>query len=460
MLSIYPPNPLFRPSGLQIRVRWVYNFFVSTPIRTRPVDEYITSGSPEIAVGEVNWTVRIKISFPAFKSRNYRLYFIGQFISLIGTWLQIVAEGWLVYSLTRSAFWVGLDAAAATIPTLFLSLIGGVIVDRYPKKYILLFTQISAMILAFILGVLTVTGAIIVWEILLLSFLLGIVNAVDAPARQSYIIELIDSKNSLSSAIALNAGMFNAARVLGPGFGGFLIAVVGVGVAFLLNAASYLAVIAALWYISTPMSVSVTKGNPIKEIADGIRYAWNHETVRLLLMLTAVASILGWSYATLLPVVAKEIFSLNASGLGFLYAAGGLGALLGTFAVSAYAKKIHPTVYIFGGNIIFSLGLLVFTFISHIPFALILLGIVGFGLISQFAMTNAVIQHNVENTMRGRIMSLYTLVFIGVSPIGNFEIGFVAEHIGSEFAIRLGALVMLVFGLVVFRCRKSIHWNA
>ncbi len=419
--------------------------------------QFIEEECPELTVGEgVGWTDKIVSSFPAFKSRNYRLYFMGQLISLVGTWLQIVAEGWLVWTLTHSAFFVGLDAAAATIPSLFLSLIGGVIVDRYPKKIILICTQSASMVLAFTLGLLAVTHVVTVWEIIALAFGLGIVNAIDSPARQAYVTELIDNKSSLASAIALNSGMFNAARVIGPSIAGLLIAAVGTGMAFILNGLSYIAVIIALYFISTPLTIVHRHANPIAAIKEGLHYAYNHTVIRTLIILSGVVSIFGWSYSTLMPVIATQTFHLSAAGLGYLYAAAGLGALTGTFLISAYSHKINPIRIILTGTLVFALALILFTFVSNIPLALILLFAVGTGIVSQFAMINTVIQHQVDDSMRGRVMSLYTLVFMGLSPLGSLEIGFAAEHLGSQMAMRISAVVVLLFGTYLFINQRKI----
>lgn len=420
-------------------------------------DTYIEIESPELSLGEnTGWGARIKHSFPAFKSRNYQLYFAGQIISLVGTWLQIVAEGWLVFQLTGSAFFVGVDAAAATIPSLFLSLFGGVLVDRYPKKIILICTQSASMLLAFTLGVLAVTHVVTVWEIITLAFCLGIVNAIDSPARQAYVTELIDSKDSLASAIALNSGMFNAARVIGPSIAGLLIAAVGVGMAFILNGVSYIAVIIALYFITTPLTATHVHGNPIAAIKEGLQYAYNHTIIRTLIILAGVVSIFGWSYSTLMPVIATRVFHLNAAGLGYLYAAVGLGALSSTFFISAYSHKIKPIRFILSGTIFSGAVLILFTFVSTLPIAYILLFAIGAGLVSQFAMINTVIQHEVEDRMRGRVLSLYTLVFLGLSPLGSLEIGFVGDHLGSQLAIRISACVVLMFGIYLFLNRRNI----
>lgn len=427
----------------------------------RSDDAYIESECQEIAVGETSgWLQGLLTSFPAFKSRNYQLYFAGQLISLVGTWLQVVAEGWLVYELTHSAFFVGLDAAAATIPTLFLSLIGGVIVDRFSKKKILLFTQASSMVLAFALGVLTVLHVVTVWEVITLAFMLGIVNAIDAPTRQAYVTELIDRKESLASAIALNAGMFNAARVIGPSVAGILIATVGTGLAFMLNGVSYVAVIIALFFITTPLTVENKHLHPIRAIQEGLAYAFHHPLIRILIVLSGVVSIFGWSYSTIMPVIATRTFHLSADGLGYLYAAAGLGALVGSIFISAFSQKTNIVNLIIGGNLVFSTALIIFTFVKNLPIALALLFLVGFGLVTQFALINTLIQHQVDDRMRGRVLSLYTLVFLGFSPFGSLEIGYASEKLGIEPAIRISAVIVLLFGLYLVTKRRAMAVHA
>lgn len=420
-------------------------------------EEYLINESAEISVGErSDWSRKILSAFPALKSRNYFLYFIGQLVSLIGTWLQIVAEGWLIFELTHSAYYVGLDAAAATIPTLFLSLFGGVIVDKFPKKKILIFTQAASMVLAFLLGLLTVLRIVNVWQVITLAFLLGIVNAIDSPARQAYVVELVDDKKYLSSAIALNSGMFNAARVIGPTVAGLLIAAFGAGIAFLLNGISYIAVIIALNNIRTADTVINSNTHPLVAIKQGLSYAFSHPTIRLLIILSSVISIFGWSYGTLMPVIATNIFHLGASGLGYLYAIAGMGALLGAVFISSQGTKYNSLHVIISGNLLFSFCLFLFTFTSDIYLASALLFLVGFGLVAQFSTMNTVLQHAVEDKMRGRVMAIYTIAFIGLGPLGNLEIGWAAERFGTELAIRSSALIVLIFGSYLFFSRKKI----
>lgn len=422
-----------------------------------PNEEYIIDESPEISLGENSkWTQKIISAFPALQSRNYFLYFIGQLVSLVGTWLQIVAEGWLIFQLSHSAFYVGLDAAMATIPTLFLSLFGGVIVDRFSKRKILLFTQIASMILAFILGLLTVFNVIRIWEVILLAFLLGVVNAIDSPARQAYVVELIDDKKHLSSAIALNSGMFNAARVIGPTVAGLLIAGFGTGVAFLLNGVSYIAVIVALLYINSKYTPSQTHTHPIDAIKEGLKYAFASPTIKIVLVLSVVMSVFGWSYGTLMPVMASTIYRIDASGLGYLYACAGIGALLGAFLISTFSQKFNHWTVIIAGNVFFSVSLLIFTFITNVYVAAFFLFLVGLGIVSQFSMMNIIIQNSIADHMRGRVMAIYTISFIGLAPLGNFEIGLVAEKLGTQLAIRANAIILVIFALFLLYYRKRI----
>lgn len=421
-------------------------------------DSSVYDQSQEISVGEdLSWADKLLNAFPAFKSRNYQLYFWGQLVSLIGTWLQIVAEGWLVLQLTNSAFLIGLVTALATLPSLLFSLIGGVIVDRFPRKTILLCTQISAMVLALLYGTLTVTHLITIYEICVLAFLLGVVNAVDIPARQAFVVELV-GQEGLQSAIALNSGMFNAARVVGPSVAGLLIAWIGSGGAFLLNGISYIAAIGALLLMHVIYhKPTMQHQHPLQSIKEGLVYAFNHPVIRTLLIFTGIVSIFGWSYSTIMPYIAKHTFGLDAAGLGYLYAASGLGALLGTVLISAFAKKWGATVFIFGGSVIFCLSLIAFTLTSHLGIATVLLFAAGVGLLSQFATINTTIQQMVEDSMRGRVMALYSLMFLGLSPLGSFEIGWVAEYVSPAFAVRIGAGIVLLFTGYLFLSRNKIR---
>jgi MFS family permease len=427
---------------------------MSHPIHHKKEEEYLVSESPEVAVGENTVWARFT-SFPALQSRNYRIYFFGQFFSLIGTWLQIVAQGWLVLQLTSSAFLIGLVAALGTAPSLLFSLFGGVVVDRFSKKKIMYFTQSSNMVLALLMGVLTNMGLATVPVIGTIAFLMGTVNALDAPARQALVPELV-GKERLASAIALNSGIFNAARVIGPGLAGLLIAWVGIGGAFIANGLSYIAVLIALYFVRIRELPADRTLHPLQAIKEGVSYSFTHPIIRVLLLFVAVVSIFGWSYTTIMPVIAQETFGLDAKGLGYLYSATGLGALLATYLVGAYANKVPPLVYILGGNTLFALCLIGFSVTTNFTLALVLLFFIGLGLLSQASMMNTMVQGMVKQEFRGRVMSMYILMFLGMAPIGNFEIGYLTEHLGVTWAFILNAVVVLLVGLVVFLYRKRI----
>jgi MFS family permease len=424
--------------------------------RLKEEEKYLVNQSLEISVGENTiWARRFR-SFPALQSRNYRIYFFGQFISLIGTWLQIVAQGWLVLQLTSSAFLIGLVAAMGTAPSLLFSLFGGVVVDRFSKKKILYFTQSSNMILALLLGVLTNTGLATVPVIAFIAFLMGTVNAVDAPARQALVPEMV-RKEQLASAIALNSGIFNAARVIGPGLAGMLIAWFGTGGAFIANGISYIAVLVALWFVQIAELPAERSLRPMDAIKQGITYSFTHPVIRVLLVFVGVVSIFGWSYTTIMPLVAQITYGLDAKGLGYLYSATGLGALLATYLVGVYAGKVSPLIFIVGGNTLFALCLILFAFTASFPLALVLLFLIGLGLLCQASMMNTMVQGMVRQEFRGRVMSIYILMFLGLSPIGNFEIGFLTERVGVAWAFTINAVIVLLFGLLVFMYRKRIR---
>lgn len=398
---------------------------------------------------------RLLATFPAFYSKNYQLYFSGQLVSLIGTWLQNVAQGWLVFQLTQSAFWVGAVTSATMLPLFFFALFGGVLVDRYRKKHILYITQIAAMVLALLLGVLTISGQINIYDILVISFCLGVVNAIDIPARQSYVVELV-GKEHLSSAIALNSGMFNAARAIGPAVAGILIALFGVGWAFILNGLSYLPVFIALYFITTPKAHLRDTHHPIKAIKKGLHYAFTHPVIKILLIFTGILSIFGWSFTTLLPVVAANVLQTDATGLGNLYVASGLGALLGAVFMSSLSDKFREENVILFGNVLFSFTIVIFAFTNSFLVALITLFISGFGLILQFSTINTTIQKLVKDELRGRVMSIYALMFGGLSFLGSFQVGYLAQRFGTGFTISLGGVLVLIFGIIIYIQKHKI----
>ena len=420
-----------------------------------PEEKYTISQSPEIAVGENTVWARYFKAFPALQSRNYRIYFFGQAFSLIGTWLQIVAQGWLVLQLTSSPYLIGLVAALATVPSLLFSLFGGVVVDRFPKKKIMYATQSANMVLALLLGVLTNMELATVPVIGTIAFLMGTVNAVDAPARQALVPELV-GRERLASAIALNSGVFNAARVIGPGLAGLLIAWVGIGGAFIANGLSYIAVLVALYFVAIYEQPAARTLRPLEAIKEGIAYSSNHPVIRVLLLFVGMVSIFGWSYTTIMPVIARETYGLDAKGLGYLYSATGLGALLATYLVGRFGGRISPMLFIIGGNTLFATSLFLFSLTSNFTLALVLLFFIGLGLLSQSSMMNTLVQGMVKQEFRGRVMSIYILMFLGMAPIGNFEIGYLTEHIGIANAFAINAGVVFLFGALIFFNRQRI----
>lgn len=393
--------------------------------------------------------------FPAFQVKNYSHYFIGGLISLIGTWLQLVALGWLVVELTNSVFILGVIVALDTFPSLIFSLHAGYFVDKFQKRKIIIITQVSMMILAFIVGILTIFHLINIWEIGILAFLSGTVFAFDSPARHAFVVEMV-GKEKLASAIALNSGSYNAARVIGPAIAGFLIAIVGVGGAFILNGLSFILVIFVL--LSMKVYSNPTKNiNPAKAIKEGVHYSATHPIIRSILLYTGIVALFGWSYVTVLPYISKTVYHLGPAGLGYLYAASGFGALTAIVFISARSKKIPKMNLIFGGTLTFVIALIIFSFNLSFNIALISLYFVGFGLIIMFTTINFTIQSMVSDHIRGRVMSIYLLIFTGSTSVGSFLIGFVSEKFGTSFALESGAVIIFISGLTLFLKRHKIN---
>lgn len=422
-----------------------------TDDKERPIPEI-----PEISAG-TNTGDRLRSSaFPALRNKRYRFFFFGQFVSVIGTWMQIVAQGWLVLQFTRSPVVLGLVAAMATVPSLFFSLFGGLIVDRNNKKQVLYATQASNFFFSLLLGVLTLFDLITLPVLAGFAFCMGTVNAIDAPARQAFVSQIV-TKDELASAIALNSAVFNAARAVGPAIAGLIIAFIGTGVAFIFNALSYAILFAALTFIPFSEARNLVKGNALEAIAEGVRYAFSHPLIRILVIFTAVLSIFAWSYSTLLPLIAKTRFGLEARGLGYLYAATGLGSLLATYLVGAHSRSVRPVFFIAAGNVTFVVGLIGFAFTMNMYLALPFLFLIGLGLLCQAATMNTLIQSVVRNEYRGRVMSLYVLMFLGFAPFGNLEVGLLSESLSIPHTLLVNGIIVLIFGLIVFGFRNRIR---
>jgi len=397
---------------------------------------------------------KISYLFPALENKNYKIYSLTQLVSLIGTWIQIVAEGWLVFQLTNSPFWVGVVAALGFLPVLLFGLFAGTIVDRFPKRALFLFTQISAMTLALILGILTLTGLINLPAIAVLAFLLGIVSALDSPLRFALVGEMVE-KPHLASAIALGGSIFNAARVIGPAVAGLLIAATGVGWAFIINGFSFFLPIFSVFFIRFPKYKKIEHPHPFESIKIGIRYAFTHPIIKLLLIYVGLVAIFGWSYVTIMPVIAEEVFHQDSAALGMLYSASGLGSILGASLISTLMKKFDFKNIVFSGSLIFVLFIFLFTLTSNYTLALILLFFSGLGIAIQNIVLTTAVQHEVEGHLRGRVMSIYLIMFVGLAPLGSFQIGFLAEHLNSMTAIRIGAVIILFSAILLnYHLRK------
>lgn len=389
--------------------------------------------------------------FPAFKYRNYRLYFTGQLISFTGSWLHGVAHGWLVYELTRSPFWLGAISAVSALPVLLLSLFGGVLVDRYDRRRLLFLTQSASLVLALVLGLLVLSHLISLPILIALTFLSGVANAIDNPVTQAFVVDLV-GKEDLPSAVGLNSAMFNTGKVLGPAVAGFLIAWVGIGNIFLINALSFLAILVSLYFIKIPASSgSRPQSQPLLAIKEGVNYAFFHPLLNTLLLTAAMGAVFYFSQATIMPVIAEKVFHQGSAGLGVLLASSGFGALVGSLIISSLSKKASSSTFILAGNFLFIVSTFLFTYATMLPLASILLFVSGMGLTVLFSTLYATVQKHVHEDYRGRVSSLYVLLFIGLSPLGNLLIGSTSSWFGPQLAIRISLIVVAAYSLFLFR---------
>ncbi len=390
----------------------------------------------------------------AFRSRNYRLYFFGQGVSLIGTWMQNVALSWLVYRLTQSAFMLGVVGFITQTPMMILTPLTGVLADRWNRYRMMIFTQVSMMILALILAILVLTQWIAIWQIIVIGSCFGVVNALDAPTRHSFIVQLVDNREDLSNAIALNSAMFNSARLIGPSVAGLLIALTGEGVCFLLNALSFLAVILALlaMKITTQDHISPVKTGILQELKEGFIYTFGSRPIRLTLLHYAFVALLGMSFTVLLPILATEILHGGPSSLGFLMGAMGVGALLSSILMAARKDTGELWRITAASSTVFGLGLIALSRSHSFMLSLILMVIIGFGMVTIMTASNTYLQTNVEDSKRARVMAFYLLCFFGTMPFGNLITGTIAHSIGVPTTILLAGIFSLV-GSLVFTLR-------
>lgn len=417
-------------------------------IATVPAD---TVAQPRrVVAGGISW----RKTFAALRHRNYRLFFSGQLVSVIGTWMQQVALGWLVYDLSKSAFTLGAVRFLSAIPVTLLTLVGGAMADRAEKRRIVILTQNAAMILAFLLAALVYFGIVKIWQIALLGLLQGVTDAFDIPTRQSFVVEMV-GKDDLMNAIALNSSLFNGARVFGPALAGVVIGLIGVAGCFFLNGLSYLAIVAAYLAMRLPAVTQRPERRPMwHETVEALRYVRGHRTIRAVISLVTIVSLFGWPYSVLLPVFARDVLHVNASGYGYLMAANGVGALVGALTLASLGDSPHRRRLFYGGLFGFCIMLSLFALSQVYWLSAVALAGSGFFMIIFFATANTSVQTHVPDDLRGRVMGIYAFAFLGLTPFGSLLAGAIARTTSASVAVTLGAVVCMVAGLVVMRLTR------
>ena len=413
-------------------------------------------------VTEKQQTRGLQRAFVALRHRNFRLFWFGQLISLIGTWMQSIGQAWLVLELTHNALLLGLVGALQFLPVLLFTLFGGVLADRWPKRTVLLFTQSSAMIEAIILWILVATGMVQIWHILVLAALLGMTNSLDMPTRQAFVVEMV-GREDLPNAIALNSSLFNMARIIGPGIGGLIIATLGVAPLFLLNGMSFIAVLIGLVMIdmtklhgqdrSLALQHRDVKQGTIKSLREGLVYVFHTSSVLLIIAFVGVISLFGINFNVVLPLFATGVLHAGATGFGFISSAFGIGSLLSALWLAWNNKKPSVQQMLVGGTV-FCVAEAAFA-ISHLyVLSLVLIAAVGFAQIAFTAIANTTLQTVSPDHLRGRVMSVYMMVFNGTTPVGNLFTGALATPFGASISLLVGALLSLVAAVFGWIYRK------
>jgi MFS family permease len=383
-----------------------------------------------------------------FRHRNYRLFFVGQLVSLMGTWMQSVAQGWLVYTMTHSPFLLGLTSFCGLVPVFFMSAFGGTISDRVDRRRMLVVTQSLSMLQAAILATLTLLHIVQVWEVIVLAASMGLINAFDVPTRQAFTIEMV-GREDLRNAIALNSVMFNLARIVGPGAAGLLVALAGEGICFALNAISYGAVLTSLLLMHVAPRVIRKQGHPLRELQAGAAYAWNSPAIRVSLLLVAVSSCFGGAYLALMPAFARDVLHENSVGLGMLMGSVGVGALGGAYALSRlHERHLSLAPILAAGG--FGLGLILFSQSHALYFSIALILPTSFCMMLLGGTTNTIIQTVSDDHFRGRVVSFYAMAFMGMMPWGALLLGTLANHIGIGEAIMAGGCVCVLAAIAAW----------
>ena len=396
----------------------------------------------------------------ALRYRNFQLFFSGQFISLIGTWMQNVAQAWLVYRITGSSVLLGAIGFSSQIPVFLFSPVGGIVADRFPRRRIVIGTQTASMLLAFALAALTLLHTVKIWQIFVLSALLGVVNAFDIPARQSFIVEMV-GRTDLMNAIALNSSMFNASRVLGPAIAGILVANIGEGWCFFANGVSYIAVIIGLFLMHVqPQDSPVPSGSPVKHVIEGFRFVLESPAIHALLMLLGIVSLTGMPYTVLMPIFADRILHGGAAALGWLMGAAGVGALCGALLLASREtlKGLSRWVALAASG--FGVSLVLFSLSRNLRLSEVLLVLVGFAMMVEMGSSNTLIQSMVPDRLRGRVMSVYSMMFMGMAPIGSLLAGAAADRFGPQLTVAGGGIICLAAACIFWSRLPHIRTHA
>jgi MFS family permease len=392
---------------------------------------------------------RIENTFRAFRNPNYTLFFTGQTVSQIGTWMQKTSVSWVIYTMTHSTFMLGLSVFASQFPSFVFSLIGGITADRYNRHRILLITQIASLVQAALLTVLTITDHYVVWEILALSVVLGIINAFDVPARQPLVHQLVTSKEDLPNALALNSSMVNLAKLVGPALSGIVLEAFGAGICFLLNALSFLAVIISLLLMKLPVQHLPAVKNKIGiEFAEGFSYLKRTPAIGMILVMLTLMSFFVLPYETLIPVFAKDIFAGDASTYGFIRSFIGLGAVSGSLFLASLKPGTDLKIVLLVTTLVLGIGLICFSHIVYFPLAMVFAVIFGFGTMSQTTICLTIIQVHSNAAMRGRVMGFVAMAFFGMLPLGSLLIGSISQHIGSPDSFLCQGIMALIIALM------------
>jgi len=395
---------------------------------------------------------RAKTVFRSLRHRNYRLFFSGQSISLIGTWMQRIALPWLVYQMTGSEVLLGVVSFAGSIPSFLLAPFAGVLIDRWSRHRVLIVTQIISMIQAAVLAGLSLTGHLEIWHIIVLSVMLGCINSFDMPARHSFVINMVDDKEDIGNAIALNSMMFNGARLIGPSVAGVILAVAGEGICFLTNAVSYIFVIASLLAMKVePVAEKKDDTNILKGIKEGLDYTFGFPPIKSIILLLALISFMGASYQVLMPVYAKAVLHGDSHTYGFLMGGAGAGALLGALYLASRDTVLKLGRLIPVAAALLSAGLIALSLSSSFPVSMLLIFFTGLGMMTHTAASNTILQTLADDDKRGRVMSFYTMALMGTAPFGSLLAGWMAKMIGTPWTMAIGGSVCLLGALVFYR---------